>query len=88
MTTSSSKSNPKTLQLIQDCAQRLCPNESADFDPILNAIGDAQIVMIGEASHGTFAKLKKIVVILRFLGSHEFYLQRAEITKRLIQEKV
>jgi len=66
----------------------LCPNESVDFDPILNAIGDAQIVMIGEASHGIFAKLKKIVVILRFLGSHEFYLQRAEITKRLIQEKV
>lgn len=52
MTTSSSKSNPKTLQLIQECAQYLRPNTSSDYDPILNAIGDAQIVMIGEASHG------------------------------------
>ncbi|WP_066379518.1 MULTISPECIES: erythromycin esterase family protein [unclassified Anabaena] len=43
----------------------------ADYDPLLNMIGDARFVLIGEASHGT----------------HEFYEQRAEITKRLIQEK-
>lgn len=36
------------------------------------AIGDSRIVMIGEASHGT----------------HEFYSHRAEITRRLIMEKV
>jgi erythromycin esterase-like protein len=37
----------------------------------MDLIGDARFVLIGEASHGT----------------HEFYEQRAEITKRLIQEK-
>ncbi len=44
---------------------------SSDYDALLNQIGDARFVLIGEASHGT----------------HEFYQQRAEITKRLIQEK-
>lgn len=43
----------------------------AEYDPLMNLIGDARIVLIGEASHGT----------------SEFYEQRAEITKRLIQEK-
>ncbi len=56
MRTSSSISNPKTIQLIQECAQRLRPNKPGDYDSILNAIGDAQIVMIGEASHGIFKK--------------------------------
>src|SRR3979411_1488523 len=43
----------------------------ADYDPLLDLIGDASFVLLGEASHGT----------------HEFYFTRAEITKRLIQEK-
>jgi hypothetical protein len=42
-----------------------------DFDPILAAVGDAHVVLIGEASHGT----------------HEFYRIRAELTKRLIRER-
>ena len=42
-----------------------------DFDPLLKLIGDARFVLIGEATHGT----------------HEFYRERAEITKRLIREK-
>jgi len=42
-----------------------------DFDPLLARVGDARLVLIGEASHGT----------------HEFYRIRAEITKRLIREK-
>jgi erythromycin esterase-like protein len=47
-------------------------NTAADaIDPILDMIGDARIVMIGEASHGT----------------HEFYDYRAEITKRLITDR-
>jgi len=41
------------------------------YGPLLEAIGDAEVVMIGEASHGT----------------HEFYQQRAEITKQLITKK-
>jgi erythromycin esterase-like protein len=44
---------------------------TADYDPLMNLIGNARFVLIGEASHGT----------------HEFYEQRAFITKRLIQEK-
>jgi erythromycin esterase-like protein len=42
-----------------------------DYEPLMDWIGDARLVLIGEASHGT----------------HEFYEQRAEITKRLIREK-
>lgn len=43
----------------------------ADFDPLLEAVGDKRIVLLGEATH----------------GSHEFYRARAQITRRLIQEK-
>jgi erythromycin esterase-like protein len=42
-----------------------------DYDPLIEMIGDARYVLLGEASHGT----------------HEFYKARAEITKRLIREK-
>ena len=42
-----------------------------DYDALLNAIGDARVVLIGEATHGT----------------HEFYQERAIITDRLIAEK-
>ena len=41
-----------------------------DYDALLALIGDARIVLLGEASHGT----------------HEFYRERARITKRLIAE--
>src|SRR5436190_20518880 len=43
----------------------------ADYDPLLDLVGDARFVLIGEATHGT----------------HEFYRERAQITKRLIKEK-
>ena len=42
-----------------------------DFDPLMARIADARFALLGEASHGT----------------HEFYSERAEITKRLIKEK-
>ena len=42
-----------------------------DYDGLLELIGDAHFVLIGEATHGT----------------HEFYRERAQITKRLIREK-
>jgi erythromycin esterase-like protein len=45
--------------------------ESDDYDPLMRLIGEAPLVLIGEASHGT----------------HEFYRERAQITKRLIKEK-
>lgn len=41
-----------------------------DYDPFLELVGNARVVLLGEASHGT----------------HEFYRERARITKRLIQE--
>jgi erythromycin esterase-like protein len=45
--------------------------EPSDFDPLLNEIGDARLVLLGEATHGT----------------HEFYRLRALISRRLIEEK-
>ena len=42
-----------------------------DYDPLMDRIGEARFALLGEASHGT----------------HEFYRERAEITKRLIVEK-
>src|SRR5882724_1656745 len=44
---------------------------SSDYDPLIQEIGNARYVLIGEASHGT----------------HEFYRERAQITRRLIREK-
>jgi erythromycin esterase-like protein len=46
-------------------------NAPKDFDALLDVIGDAHFVLLGEATHGT----------------HEFYNARAEITKRLIDER-
>lgn len=45
--------------------------EVADLDPLLDRIGDARCVLIGEATHGT----------------HEFYAWRAALTRRLIEER-
>jgi erythromycin esterase-like protein len=42
-----------------------------EYDGLLRLIGDARVVLIGEATHGT----------------HEFYRERALITRRLIAEK-
>ena len=44
---------------------------ATDYDPLMARIGDARFAQLGEASHGT----------------HEFYRERAEITKRLIEEQ-
>src|SRR5437773_12392557 len=45
--------------------------KARDYDPLLKLIGNAHFCLLGEATHGT----------------HEFYRERAEITKRLIKEK-
>src|SRR5262245_10175829 len=44
---------------------------AADLGPLIERIGDARFVLLGEASHGT----------------HEYYTWRAEISKRLVREK-
>lgn len=46
-------------------------NTSNDLNPLIERIGDAKIVLLGEASHGT----------------HEYYTWRTAISKRLIKEK-
>ena len=43
---------------------------ASDLDPLIERIGDARVVAIGEASHGT----------------HEYYAWRAALTRRLIEE--
>jgi len=46
-------------------------HDGSDLDPLIERIGDARFVLLGEASHGT----------------HEFYSWRAAITRRLVTEK-
>jgi erythromycin esterase len=58
--------------LVPGIREAALPLESAaDLDPLMDAIGDARVVLLGEATHGT----------------SEFYTWRTEITKRLIAEK-
>ncbi len=45
--------------------------EASDYDALLERVGDARLVLLGEASHGT----------------HEFYRERARITRRLVEER-
>ena len=42
-----------------------------DYDSLMEMVGEARFVLLGEASHGT----------------HEFYRERALITKRLIYQR-
>jgi erythromycin esterase-like protein len=63
-------SNDTALAVIQRAAHPLT-GAADDYDRLLEHVGDARFVLLGEASHGT----------------HEFYRTRAEITQRLIQEK-
>jgi erythromycin esterase-like protein len=55
---------------IRDAAHPIT-GRADDYDLLLDLIGDAQVVLLGEASHGT----------------HEFYRERARITRRLIEEE-
>lgn len=62
-----------SLAFLKDAIQKyaLPYKTNEDLTPILDAIGDAKIVLLGEASHGT----------------SEFYTVRAELSKRMIEEK-
>jgi hypothetical protein len=55
--------------IVAQAARRI--SSAVDYDALIERAGEAQLVLIGEASHGT----------------HEFYATRAELTKRLIDEK-
>jgi erythromycin esterase-like protein len=59
-----------TLAAVRAAARWFEP-EPDGFGPLLESIGDARAVLIGEASHGT----------------HEFYDTRAQLTKALIRRK-
>lgn len=57
--------------LVRSAACPLREGEISGYDPLLDLVGESRFVLLGEASHGT----------------HEFYRERAQITKRLIVEK-
>jgi erythromycin esterase-like protein len=44
---------------------------TGDYDPLLALVGEARVVFLGESTHGT----------------HEYYRERARITRRLVEEK-
>jgi erythromycin esterase-like protein len=60
----------RDAELLGEAVHRM-HGTSQDYDPLMEQIGDARLVLLGEASHGT----------------QEFYRERALITKRLIVEK-
>jgi erythromycin esterase-like protein len=64
---------PTESILAQAIAEQATPlvGRPTDLDALLDRIGDARFVLLGEATH----------------GSHEFYRIRAELTKRLIRDK-
>lgn len=58
------------VEVVRAAAEPLTGGKN-DYDRLLERIGDARFVLIGEASHGT----------------HDFYRERARITRRLIEER-
>jgi erythromycin esterase-like protein len=63
--------NSTTPPTAADFRPHALNGSAQDYDPLLGAIGNAHLVLLGEATHGT----------------HEFYVERARITRRLIAEK-
>lgn len=62
--------DPYQIQVIHETAHRL-EGDASDYDALMDLIGEASVVLLGESTH----------------GSHEFYRERARITKRLIRER-
>jgi erythromycin esterase-like protein len=60
----------RTVEVVRDAALWFEQGRNG-LDPLLDSIGEARIVLIGEASHGT----------------HEFYRIRADLTQALIEQK-
>jgi erythromycin esterase-like protein len=61
---------PHAVAAIRAAARPLTGGKR-DYDALLDLVGDARFVLLGEATHGT----------------HEFYEERARITRRLIEDK-
>jgi erythromycin esterase-like protein/orotate phosphoribosyltransferase len=68
--TNGRRRRPAELAAIRSEISAACGGEG-EHDRLLDIVGDAHLVLLGEASHGT----------------HEFYAGRARITQRLIEEK-
>src|SRR5467141_2871031 len=64
------QTHAELASMVSERAHRLT-GTAQDYDPLLDMIGNARFVLLGEASHGT----------------HQFYRERAQITQRLIEEK-
>jgi len=63
---------PVAVSLLSEIRREARPlRNEADLSPLIEQIGDARVVLLGEASHGT----------------HEFYTWRAALSRRLIEEK-
>lgn len=58
-------------RLVAEAAQAFDSVESADLEPLLQRVGEARVVLLGEATHGT----------------SEFYRMRERITRELIARK-
>jgi erythromycin esterase len=59
-------------ELDMDVRKQAAPlRDPGDLDPLLDRIGQARVVLLGEASHGT----------------HEYYAWRAALTRRLVSER-
>ena len=73
MTTQQTQHEHNHTALLEGLRAHLQPltGDARQYDGLLALIGRARFALLGEASHGT----------------HEFYRERAEITKRLITEK-
>jgi erythromycin esterase-like protein/predicted phosphoribosyltransferase len=65
--------SPAAADAVDVVHRRAIPlyGDPAQYDALIEGIGDARVVLLGEATHGT----------------HEFYRERAFITRRLITEK-
>lgn len=64
------KRNADAVSTIREHAH-VINGDGDDYDALLASIGNARVVLLGEATHGT----------------HEFYRERRRITERLIHEK-
>ena len=71
MSAGATRADPGTIAALIDAEAHPIAGAPGDYDDLIDSVGDARVVMIGEATHGT----------------HEFYRHRAVITKRLIEEK-
>lgn len=67
--TKTHRDEQQAVQYIKE--KSIMVNHMADLDPLIERIGDARIVMLGEATHGT----------------HEYYTWRSYISRQLIEKK-